>query len=112
MYVGYFSLLSLSFLLCLQYDLLFLRDIGFVFCSKTNVTLQQNQYPIDTVNTPSILVENTSCGIIMSVSHTPNQACLRTLSNVELGAATLIQHYTVFSVGLGLGYGTLTQCKL
>ena len=55
---------------------------------KTNITLQQNQCPIDTVNIPMIVVENTSCGI-MSVSHAQNQARLRTLSNVELGAAPL-----------------------
>ena len=42
-------------------------------CSETNVTLQQNQCPIDSVNTPRTVVENTGCGI-MSVSHTPNKA--------------------------------------
>ena len=46
----------------------------------------------------------------MSVSHTPNQASLRALSNVELGAAPLVQNYSVFLVGLGLGYETLIQC--
>ena len=75
-------------------------------CSKNNVRLQQNRYPIDTVNTPRIVVGKAGRGI-MSVSHTPNQARLRTLSNVELGAAALVQHNSVFSVGLDLGYGTL-----
>ena len=54
-------------------------------CSETNVT--------DTGNTPRLLVENTGCGI-MSVSHTPKEARLRTLS----------------IVGLGLGCGNLIQC--
>ena len=44
----------------------------------------------------------------VSVSHTPNQAKLRTLSNFERGAKPRVQHYSVFSGGLGLGYGTLT----
>ena len=56
-----------------------------------------------------ILIENTGYGI-MSVSHTPNQALLRILSNVGVGAAPLVQHYLVFSARPGLGYGTLIQC--
>ena len=64
---------------------------------------------MDTVNTPRITVENPSCGV-MPVSQAPNKARLRKLSNVELGAEPLVQHYSVFSVGLCLGYGTLIQC--
>ena len=69
----------------------FYGTLVLLHCCKTNVTLHHNQCLIDTVNTPMIVVENTGCGI-MSVSHTPNQARLRTLSNVELGAAPLVQH--------------------
>ena len=61
------------------YDTISCGTFVLLYCSKTNITLQQNQCPIDTVNTPRILVEtNTGC-VIMSVSHTPNQARLRTL---------------------------------
>ena len=42
----------------------------------------------------------------MSVSYTPSQAQPRTLSNIELWAAPLVQHYSVLSAGPGLGYGT------
>ena len=31
--------------------------------------------------------------------------------NVKLGAAPLVQHYSVFSARPGLGYGTLIQCS-
>ena len=48
----------------------------------------------------------------MSVSHTPNQAQPRALSNIELWAAPLVQYYSVFTAGPGLGYGTLIQCIL
>ena len=62
-YIGYVLMFILSLLLCLQYNLLFLWDIDFVTLQQANVTLQQNQCPIDTVNTPRIVVENTGCGI-------------------------------------------------
>ena len=59
--------------------------------NKTNVTLQNNQCPMDTVNTPRIVVKNTGRGT-MSVSHNPNQVELITLSNVEQGAHHRVQH--------------------
>ena len=62
---------------------------------------------MDTVNIPRIVVEDTGCGNIMSVSLTPNQGRLRTLSNVEFGAAPLAQHYLVFSVGRDLDIDTM-----
>ena len=31
------------------------------------------------------------------------------MSNVELGAVPYVQHYSMFSVGLNWGYGTLIQ---
>ena len=31
---------------------------------------------------------------------------------IELGAAPLVQHYSVFSAQPGLGYGTLIHCAL
>ena len=33
---------------------------------------------------------------VKSVSHTPNQARLRTLSNVELRATPLVEHYSLY----------------
>ena len=43
----------------------------------------------------------------LSVSHAPNQAKLRTLSNVEWAAQLQVQHYSVISGRLGFGYMTL-----
>ena len=45
----------------------------------------------------------------MSVSHTPKSCLAENTGNVELGAAPLVQHYSVFSARPGLGYGTLIQ---
>ena len=95
-YIASVLLFILSLLICLQYNLLFLWDNGFV-------TLQQIQcntgtkpmshrfceYSLDSIR-------KTGC-VLMSESHTPNQACLRTLSNVELGAAPLVQHYSLYT---------------
>ena len=39
------------------------------------------------------------------------EVCAENTDNVELGAAPLIQHYSVFSAWPGLGYGTLIQCS-
>ena len=75
------------------------------FCYSV-LSVEQNQRTIETLTTPRVLVENIGCGI-MSVFHTQNKACLRTLS-----IAQLVQYYLVFSVGLGLGYRTLIQCTV
>ena len=52
----------------------------------------------------------TGCSI-MSVSHTPKLGLEKT-GDIELGAAHLVQYYSVFSSRPSLGYGTLIQCTL
>ena len=42
----------------------------------------------------------------------PKPGLAENTGNVELGAAPLVQHYSVFSGWPGLGYGTLIQCAI
>ena len=41
----------------------------------------------------------------------PKPGLTENTGNVELGAAPLVQHFSVFSARPGLGYGTLIQCS-
>ena len=42
----------------------------------------------------------------------PKPGLAENTGNVELGAAPLVQHFSVFSARPGLGYGTLIQCDI
>ena len=71
----------------------------------TVLTVQHYQCPMDTEVTISRIIEITGCGI-MSVSHTPNQALLRTLEmlNSGLRPSFNISQCSQLSLVLGMGH--------
>ena len=66
----------------------------------THSTHDQNQSPVQQYHDLQ-----SGHGYIISVSHSPNRAELRTLSNVERGAQPRVQHYQRSQQGLARGMG-------